>query len=133
MSVLFFLLPKGKCAYINETDSIRQAIEKMEHHNYTAIPILSSEGKYISTLSNGDILYFLKENSLDLQKIEHINVMKIKIRKETKPIFINQKMDSLVELIINQNFIPVIDDQKTFIGIVTRKKVIEYLTNKDLH
>ena len=62
-----------------------------------------------------------------------VNVMEIKIRKETKPIFINQKMDSLVELIINQNFIPVIDDQKTFIGIVTRKKVIEYLTNKDLH
>ena len=90
MNVLFFLLPKAKCAFINESDSIRQAIEKMEHHNYTAIPILSCDGKYISTLADGDILYFLKENNLDLQKSEHINILNVNIRKTIKPIKIDQ-------------------------------------------
>lgn len=130
MNVLFFLLPKAKCAYISETDSIRQAIEKMEYHNYAAIPILSSDGKYISTIADGDILYFLKENNLDLQKCEHISILKVKIRRDIKPISIDKNMDSLVELIVNQNFVPVIDDQETFIGIITRKKVIEYLVSK---
>lgn len=131
MNVLFFLLPKAKCAFINESDSIRQAIEKMEHHNYTAIPILSCDGKYISTLADGDILFFLKENNLDLQKSEHINILNVNIRKTIKPIKIDQNIESLVDMITNQNFVPVIDDSNTFIGIITRKTVISYLMSKN--
>ena len=32
--------------------------------------------------------------------------------------------------IMNQNFVPVLDDQKNFIGIITRKDVISYLCKK---
>ncbi|MDD4532774.1 MAG: CBS domain-containing protein, partial [Bacilli bacterium] len=35
-----------------------------------------------------------------------------------------------VDLISEQNFVPVIDDQKNFIGIITRKAVIKYLSKE---
>ena len=35
-------------------------------------------------------------------------------------------MDDLVDVITDQNFVPVIDDQEKFIGIVTRKDVIRF-------
>ena len=41
MNILFFLTPKSEVAYINEDDTLRQALEKMEHHRYSAIPIIS--------------------------------------------------------------------------------------------
>ena len=35
-------------------------------------------------------------------------------------------MDELYELAMNQNFVPVTDDEGIFIGIVTRKNIIKY-------
>ena len=130
MNVLFFLLPKGKCQYAVETDTIRQVVEKMEHHHYTAIPLLSKDGKYIKTISDGDIFYHIKNNNIEYNKMNHHNILDVQESREIKAISISKSMESLVDLIINQNFVPVIDDQQTFIGIVTRKKVVEYLVKK---
>lgn len=130
MNVLFFLLPKAQCSYALETDTIRQVIEKMEYHNYTAIPLLSKEGKYLATIADGDLLYYMKNNNIQFEMTNHINIMQVNIRRDIKPISINKNIESLIDLIVNQNFVPVIDDQDIFIGIITRKKVIEYFTKK---
>ena len=45
MNILFFLTPKSEVAYINEDDTLRQALEKMEHHKYSAIPIISKTAR----------------------------------------------------------------------------------------
>ena len=44
MNILFFLTPKEDVAHVEETDTMRQVLEKMEHHGYTAIPLLGVEG-----------------------------------------------------------------------------------------
>lgn len=36
----------------------------------------------------------------------------------------------LFDKVMNQNFVPVVDDKKVFIGIVTRKDVLAYLGKK---
>ena len=32
MNILFFLTPKNEVAYVDEDDSLRQVLEKMEYH-----------------------------------------------------------------------------------------------------
>ena len=39
-------------------------------------------------------------------------------------------MEDLLDKAMNQNFVPVLDDQKNFIGIVTRKDIIKYLSSQ---
>lgn len=39
-------------------------------------------------------------------------------------------MEDLIQKAMNQNFVPVVDDQKKFIGIITRKSIIEYCYEK---
>lgn len=57
MNILFFLTPKEEVAYIYDTDSLRQALEKMEHHSFAAVPIISrADGHYVGTLTEGDLL-----------------------------------------------------------------------------
>ena len=71
MNILFFLTPKSEVAYINEDDTLRQALEKMEHHRYSAIPIISRTGRYIGTLTEGDLLWGIKNQyHLDLKGAE---------------------------------------------------------------
>ena len=38
MNILFFLTPKSEVAYINDDDTLRQALETMEFHKYAAVP-----------------------------------------------------------------------------------------------
>ena len=107
---------------MEETDTLRQALEKMEHHGYAAVPLLSTEGKYLGTLTDGDVLWGLKElNFPSLYQMEEIPVMQVNRSRD---------MEGLLEKVSAQNFVPVIDDEKVFIGIITRRDVIHYLAKQ---
>ena len=131
MNLLFFLTPKQDVAFLYEDFTLRQALEKMEHHGYAAVPLLSTEGRYIGTLTDGDVLWGLKEKEFpSLREMEDISVMEIKRTRDNKPVHVNVDMEGLLEKVSVQNFVPVVDDEKVFIGIVTRRDVIHYLAGQ---
>ena len=131
MNILFFLIPKAKVDFIKDTSTLRQTVEKMCDCGFAAIPMINEEGIYIETITNGDILLHLKEHStLDLFKAEHISIKDVKIKRPTKAIKITANMEDLMEVAKNQNFVPVVDDTNHFIGIVTRKAIINYFEDK---
>lgn len=128
MNILFFLTPKEEVAYIQETDTLRQAMEKMEHRGYTAIPMLTEDGKYVGTVTEGDILWQLKRQGFpSLDTLEHSSVSEVKRRREVRAVSVTESMESLLERVLEQNYVPVIDDKQSFIGIVTRRDVIRHL------
>lgn len=127
MNVLFFLTPKNKVEYLYDDYSMRQALEKMQYHHFSAIPLLNRNGEYVGTISEGDLLWEIKEKGhFDLLSSEDILITDIKRYRDILPIKIDSEMDSLLSLVISQNFVPVIDDYNKFIGIITRKDVITY-------
>ena len=131
MNILFFLTPKSDVAYIYEDYTMRQALEKMEYHRYSSIPIINKEGKYIGTITEGDLLWTLKnELSLDLRSIEDIPIAEVKRRKDNRPVSIDANIEDLISKSMNQNFVPVVDDSNHFIGIITRKAIINYFEEK---
>lgn len=127
MNILFYLTPKCDCAYLDEDDTLRQALEKMEARRYAAIPILSKNGHYVGTITEGDLLWAIKSrHNLDLHEAEKIKITSIDRKKDYMPISIQANMDDLSELAVHQNFVPVSDDNDNFIGIVTRQEIIKY-------
>ncbi len=126
-NILLFLIPKVQVEYVLNTYTIRQVIEKMDYHHYSEIPVLDKDGKYIGTISDGDILRYLKKYKLDWEETMVDKISGVPTLHRIEPIQINKNMMDLVEIIVRQNFVPVIDDRGNFIGIVTRKSVIEYM------
>ena len=131
MNILFFLTPKSEVIYVNEDDTVAQAMDTMEKYKYSAVPIITKAGRYAGTLTEGDLLWGLK-NKMDLvQKgLEKVRITEIPRRSDNQPVLVNADMEDLLGKIMNQNFVPVLDDQKNFIGIITRKDVISYLCKK---
>ena len=128
VNILFFLTPKSEVAHIYEDFTMRQALEKMEYHRYSSIPLISKEGKYIGTITEGDLLWTLKnEYYLDLKRAQDVCVKNIKRRKDNKAESINANIEDLIVTSMTQNFIPVVDDNDIFIGIIKRSDVIEYV------
>ena len=126
---MFFLTPKSDVAYIFEDETLRQTVEKMEHRKFSCIPILNKEGKYTGTISEGDLLWGIKRlniNITDLKQMEDVSIMAIPRRATYKPVHADADMENLLDRAINQNYVPVIDDKGSFIGIITRKEIIKY-------
>lgn len=126
-NILFFLTPKALCAYLYDDYTIRQALEKMEVAGYAALPILTRDGEYRGTLTEGDVLWAMKNMcNLNLRQAEKLRIMEISRRRDNIPVTVSTSMHDLVERAKSQNFVPVVDDKNTFIGIVTRSSIITY-------
>lgn len=127
MNILFFLTPKSEVAYIYENETLRQTVEKMEHRKFSCIPILSRDGKYTGSISEGDLLWGIKRMEIkDMKEAESVPIMAVPRRATYKPVHANSDMMDLLDRAINQNYVPVVDDQGFFIGIITRKEIIKY-------
>ncbi len=131
MNILFFLTPKSEVAFIENTFTLRQILEKMEIHRYSAIPILSGNGEYFGTITEGDILWFCKKAGLNhLSESEDIHLSDIPKKFEYASVSINSNMEDLIAGAMAQNFVPVSTSSYKFIGIVTRKDIIGYCYKK---
>ena len=131
MNILFFLKPKAEVAFVYDYHTLRQAMEIMEYHKYSSIPMINREGKYVGTITEGDLLWGLKKlNILSLKEAEDIAITKIARRADYRPVSADSNMEDLMEKAMDQNFVPVIDDQQNFIGIITRKDIIGYCYEK---
>jgi CBS domain-containing protein len=130
-NILFFLTPKAMCAFVYDDFTIRQALEKMESAGYAALPILSKRGEYRGTLTEGDLLWALKNMCyMDMRQAEARRIMEINRRRDNIPVRVTTGMHDLVQRASSQNFVPVVDDKGAFIGIVTRRSIIQYCMEK---
>lgn len=134
MNIAYFLIPKHNVAYLYDDCTFRQGLEKMRHHSYTAIPVIARDGRYIGTVSEGDFLWRLLDGGTQtpcsMKALEHLEIRDILRGNNYPPVRITVSMEELLNSAMNQNFIPVVDDADSFIGIVTRKDIIRYFSNQ---
>ena len=126
MNIAFFLLPKQDVVYVDLQTTLRQILEKMEHHRYTAVPVLNEDGTYAGTVTEGDLLWYFKSTGFKFENAHKLPLSDVPMRVKHKPVRIDANMEELIELSKQQNFVPVIDDMDKFIGIVRRSDIIEY-------
>ena len=126
-NILFFLTPKAMCSYLYDDFTLRQALEKMESAGYAALPILNKRGEYRGALTEGDLMWAMKNMCyMDMRQAEAHRIMEISRRKEYLPVRVTTSMHDLVSRASTQNFVPVVDDKDTFMGIVTRSAIIKF-------
>ena len=127
MNLLFFLTPKATCCYLYADYTLRQAMERMEHSGYSALPILTREGTYCGTLTEGDLLWAMKNLCyMDMRQAEARRIMEISRRRDNVPVRETTSMQDLLERASTQNYVPVVDDKDAFIGIIPRRAIIKY-------
>ncbi|MCH3963595.1 MAG: CBS domain-containing protein [Clostridium sp.] len=126
-NIIFLLTAKASVAFLNDRCTLRQGLEKMRCHGYTALPVIAEDGTYVGTVSEGDFLWHMMDSNMYSMKSQEEYLISDILRKGWNPaVKIDATMDELLLRIMDQNFVPVIDDREKFIGIITRKDVIKY-------
>lgn len=128
MNLLFLLTPKQDVLYIYEDFTLRQTLEKWANQRYATIPVLRRNGEYVGTITEGDLLWGIKNtHRLDLDASEDVPVASLARRRDYKAVPVTTGMEELFAAALDQNFVPVVDDRNVFIGIVRRTSVLEYI------
>ena len=131
MNILFFLTPKSEVAHIHSDNSLEKSLRKMEAAHYAAVPITDQKGHYVGTITEGDILSYIRKNAeKGLDNFDMIPIMRVDRRMDNEPVSIDANIEDLVGKAMVQNFIPVVDDNEIFIGIITRRDIIEFCYDK---
>ncbi len=128
MNPFRFLIPKSMVETVGDDVSVRQALEKMRFHRYTALPVLDKDGKYVGTVSDRDFLaYFLGAGSTDYRLAERDSVRSIMDPQANRPLAQDASMRDVLEEVKEHNFVPVVDDRGCFVGMILRREVLGYL------
>ncbi len=139
MNIAFFIRPKNEVSFLYDDNTLRQGLEKMRNHGYTAVPVISREGEYVGTVSEGDFLWSLIDETDDIhnyriKNMENVPLKAIMTSDKFPPVRITSSVEELLTKSMSQNFVPVIDDRGYFMGIVTRQDIIGYFyKNMDIY
>ncbi len=130
VNILRFVIPKSLVEHITLDSTVRQTLEKMAYHRYTAIPVLDDAGKYVGTVRTDDIFgFFINEGNFDKTAAEDYPVSCVMKEGYPKPISHNTTMSVLIDNVKEHNFVPVVDDRDCFIGIILRRDILNFLLN----
>lgn len=131
MNLLFFLTPKQDVLYIYEDFTLRQTLEKWANQRLATIPVLRRDGQYVGTITEGDILWGIKNlHGLDLDASEDVPISSFARRRDYKAVPVTTDMHALLNAAIDQNFVPVVDDRNVFIGIVRRTAILRQVAKQ---
>ena len=130
MNIMFFLTPKKDVFYLYEDYTLREVLEKMENNRYFAVPLINRDGQYLGTVTEGDILWFIKNYHSNPENAEHTPIGSVIRYVDYSPAQADTEIGDLFEIMLEQSFVPVIDDRGVFIGIITRKNIISFCYNR---
>lgn len=138
MNVAYFLTPKCEIAYLYDDYSLRQGLEKMKYHGYTALPVINREGEYIGTISEGDFLWYLVKGEnhdieqIDVRGLEFTKLKDVVTMKRYPSVSATASIEEVLDSALLQNFIPVVDGRGLFMGIITRQRIIRHFYERHI-
>lgn len=127
MNIFGILVPKQMLTYLNDNDTLDQAVQFLMGSSYTAVPVIDNAGKYVGIVSEGDFLRTVMEYGRD--NLRNYKVADIVNRDMGGVVLNTVEKDEIMEKILDRNFLSIVDDRQCFIGIITRKSVIMFLNN----
>ena len=127
MNILRVLIPKSHVACLDEDSSLRNGLEKMRNRGYTAMPVIDKNGVYVGTVTEGDFLWqILQTEDCSVKTLEKLHVVDLIRTGWNPPVRASETVAEVFAKLKDQNFVPVVDDRGVFVGIVTRRAILEH-------
>ena len=133
MNIAKIMVPKAVTVCLNATCTVRQGVEIMRRHGYTAIPVIDEGGMFVGCVHDRDFLRFLLDSgTADMHEHEQHLITEILRKDFCPPLPITAGEEEVIDATLRQNFVPIVDDRGCLCGIVTRRMVIAHLAGREV-
>ena len=128
-----FLVPAIRIAFVQDDNPLYHAFLILTKVKYSKIPVLDKKRRVVGLLSLAMITD--KMLTTDTISIDPLNELKVKDVMQTdfdKINFVDTTLETQLHLLIDNAFLPVVDDNGVFQGLLTRRewiKAFNYVTH----
>ncbi|APB31431.1 cyclic-di-AMP-binding protein CbpB [Vagococcus teuberi] len=120
-----FLISSDNVATLSESNSLEHAILVLTKIGYSRVPVLNKEEQLVGLVSLSQVvdqmfgIEDLEPENLANKKV--VDVMDTDIPMISLPL----DLEKTLHLLVNDSFIPVVNESKEFTGIITRKEILK--------
>ncbi|WP_122645022.1 cyclic-di-AMP-binding protein CbpB [Enterococcus mediterraneensis] len=120
-----FIVPADNVANLMYEHPLDHALLVLSKVGYSKIPVLDKEDHFVGLIGLNDIV----GKMIDLTKIDTDNlsgmtvadVMEVGVTCVTE----NSPLEDILHLLVDNSFLPIVDSEKRFVGIITRKELLK--------
>lgn len=125
MPISEFIISSEKVAHVQSGNSAEHALLVLTKTGYSAIPVLDMKYRLQGLLSTK----MITEAILGLERIEYEKLAGIRVEEVMDPSVAYLKQSDTfkraLDLMINHAFLCVVDEEGTFVGIMTRRIILK--------
>lgn len=122
-----FLIPASQVASVNSDNSLTHAFLVLTKIRYSRIPVLDHESKLVGELTMPMITeQMLTLDDIDLQRLEGITIGDV-METEVATVKDPYDLEDVLHLLVDHPFLPVVAEDQTFVGIITRREMMKSL------
>lgn len=134
------IIPKEKVVTIDPDWSLERALLILTRKQTSSVPVINASGQVEGLISKTDILDFMLHIGRNNNHFDFTGLSEHKVREALnlnhQGIMANSIFSFAFEVLVNRSYIPIINEKNQFVGILTRKvlmeKVIEYFQKEYL-
>lgn len=120
-----FMIPADVVANVQESNNLEHALLVLTKIGYAKIPVLDSDGRFKGLLS----LPMITNQMLGLDGIDTTVLGTMTVRdvmeRDVATITAPYDVEEVLRLLIDRNFLVVVDEKNYFMGIITRREVMK--------
>ncbi|WEM62796.1 CBS domain-containing protein [Streptococcus parauberis] len=125
-----YLIPADDLAIFIDTHNSDHVMLLLVSNGFSRV-VLSKDKIYKGTISISDIMNYQRKKQLTDWEMNQIDIGKM-VNTKIEPLSVHAKLATIMHQLVEYPFLPVVDDQKKFVGIITRKSILKAV-NSLLH
>ncbi|WP_141201667.1 CBS domain-containing protein [Paludifilum halophilum] len=122
------VIPKEDVVTVAPEWTLERGLLVLTRRGYASVPVIDSKGRVEGVISKTNILDFmLASNHFEFGKLSRYRVREA-MNQNHSGILANSIFSFAFDVLIDRPYIPIIDMQNKFVGILTRKVLMEKVT-----
>ncbi|WP_270262662.1 cyclic-di-AMP-binding protein CbpB [Lactobacillus panisapium] len=121
-----FIIPATRIAFVEDDNPLYHAFLILTKVKYSKIPVLDRKSRVVGLLSLAMITdKMMTTDSITLEPLNQLKVRDVMQTKFDKINFAQTTLETQLHLLVDNAFLPVIDDYGVFQGLLTRREWIK--------
>lgn len=124
-----FLIPAENVANVMCLNPLSHALLVLSQVKYSKIPVLDKGDRFVGLISLSDVVDKMFDiTSVDFDKLKDFTVADV-MEVNVPVIGEEWELEDVLHLLVDAAFLPVVDDNQCFKGIITRKELLKAINH----
>ena len=119
-----FLTPAANLAVLVDSHNVDHAILLLSQMTYSRVPVVTDQKKFVGTISLTDILSYQMQHEIPDEEFMTTDIVHM-VKKDDLTVGPDFTLTEVLHKLVDESFLPVVDQDNTFQGIITRKSILK--------